>query len=71
MMYLDTVSYHLPAAQCAVDTVGAARVLFGTDSPPMNPLKQQGLDLVRQLKVTPSEREAVLGGNARELLKIA
>jgi len=70
MMYLDSVSYHVPAAQCAVDTIGADRFLFGTDAPPMNPLKQQGLDLVRQLDLSPFDREKVLGGNARKLLKL-
>ena len=70
MMYLDSVSYHVPAAQCAVDTVGADRFLLGTDSPPMNPLKQQGVDLVRQLDLSQSDREKVLGGNARKLFKL-
>jgi aminocarboxymuconate-semialdehyde decarboxylase len=69
-MYLDSVCYHVPAAQCAVDTVGADRFLFGTDAPPMNPLKRQGLDLVRQLDLSPSEQEKVLGGNACKLLKM-
>ena len=35
MCYLDTVCYHLPAARCIVETVGADRVIFGTDAPPL------------------------------------
>ena len=32
-MYLDTVSFHAPALRCAVETVGADRILFGSDYP--------------------------------------
>jgi aminocarboxymuconate-semialdehyde decarboxylase len=71
MMYMDSVSYHLPAAKCALETIGVEHFLFGTDAPPLTPLKQQGLDLVYDLPLTDSEREQVLGGNAKKLLKLA
>jgi aminocarboxymuconate-semialdehyde decarboxylase len=32
-MYLDTVSFHVPALHCAIETVGADRILFGSDYP--------------------------------------
>lgn len=32
-MYLDTVSFHTPALRCAVETVGAGRIVFGSDYP--------------------------------------
>ena len=35
MMYLDCVSYHAPAAKCGIETIGADRILFGTDAPPL------------------------------------
>jgi aminocarboxymuconate-semialdehyde decarboxylase len=34
MMHLDSVCYHLPAAKCALETVGSDRLAFGTDAPP-------------------------------------
>ncbi|HEX9787812.1 MAG TPA: amidohydrolase family protein [Candidatus Binatia bacterium] len=37
-LYLDTVAYHPPAVMCAYQTVGAKRLLFGSDAPPLLPL---------------------------------
>ena len=59
-----------PAARCAIDTVGADRILFGTDAPPLYPLKERGLALVDELGLDPADREKVLAGNAKRLLKL-
>lgn len=32
-IYLDTVSFHIPALRCAVETVGADHIVFGSDYP--------------------------------------
>ncbi len=32
-MYYDTVSFHIPALHCAAETVGADRIVFGSDYP--------------------------------------
>jgi aminocarboxymuconate-semialdehyde decarboxylase len=70
MMYLDSVCYHRPALQCAIATVGVDHVVFGTDAPPLTPLKQRGLDLVRSLDLAPGDMEKLLAGNAKRLLKL-
>jgi aminocarboxymuconate-semialdehyde decarboxylase len=70
MMYFDTVSYHAPAVECAIKTVGADRLIFGTDSPMLVALKQRGIDLVRGLDLSPADREKVMGGTAKALLKL-
>lgn len=49
-----------------VRAFGAERVLFGTDSPWGG--QEEGLARLRALPLTPEEREAILGGNARRLL---
>ena len=67
-IYFDSVSYHLPALQCALATIGADRILFGTDAPPLTPLKQRGLDLIAALDLPAADKAKVLGGNARLLL---
>lgn len=71
MLYLDSVCYHLPALKCGLETVGVDRLIFGTDAPPLTPLKQRGLDLVRALELSPGDMEKVLCGNAKRLLKLS
>lgn len=70
MIYLDSVSYHLPALKCGLETVGVDHLVFGTDAPPLTPLKQRGLDLVRSLALSPGDMDKVLCGNAKRLLKL-
>lgn len=68
-MYLDLVCYHLPAAKCALETMGVEHVLYGSDSPPLMPLKERAIQLVRDLPVSEAEREKIFSGNALKLLK--
>jgi len=69
-IYLDTVCYHAPAAECAIKTVGAGRLIFGTDSPMLTALKRRGLDLIRELDLDAGDKERILSGTARTLLKL-
>lgn len=48
---------------------GADRILFGTDSPWMD--QANPLALLRSLPLTPAELDAILGGNAAKLLRLA
>jgi predicted TIM-barrel fold metal-dependent hydrolase len=70
MCYLDTVCYHLPAARCVVESVGADRVIFGTDAPPLTAIKGKGLQMIYDLGLAPLDQEKILSGNARQLLKL-
>lgn len=70
MMYMDTVSYHLPALQCALETVGADHLVLGADAPPLWPLLPRARRLVEELPVTEDARAAIMGGNAAKLLKL-
>jgi len=71
MLYLESTSYAPLAAAMCLRTVGADHFVFGTDSPPMIPLKREGLEMMDQIGMTPPEREKVMGGNAARLLKLA
>ena len=51
-------------------SVGEDHFLFGTDSPPMVPLKQKGFNLMSNIGMTPAQYDKVMGGNAARLLKL-
>ena len=70
MMYFDSACYAPPAAECCLKTVGEDHFLFGTDSPPMVPLKQKGFDMMSKIGMTPKQYDKVMGGNAARLLKL-
>jgi len=67
-IYVDTVGYGpAPLAYC-YSQLGASRLLFGTDHPYAAPsLPGQLLD---RLPCTPAERQQILAGNARRLLRL-
>ena len=70
MVYFDTVSYHAPAVECTIKTVGVDQLIFGTDSPMLIALKKRGLDLIDQLGLDAADKQMVLGGTAKKLLKL-
>ena len=69
-MYFDTVSYHAPAAQLVVDTVGPDHVLYGSDAPPLTSLKPRAIKLVEGLRISDEDREKIFWRNAAKLLKL-
>ena len=70
MMYLESTCYHVPAARCALETVGADHFIFGTDAPPLKVLKRAGVAVIRDLKLPPADEQKVFSGNAARLLKV-
>ena len=69
-IYVDTVTYHLPAARLALETLGPDRVLYGSDAPPLTSLKPRAIELVNKLNLPAPQREAVFWRNAANLLKL-
>jgi aminocarboxymuconate-semialdehyde decarboxylase len=70
MMYLESTCYHVPAARCALETVGADHFIFGTDAPPLKVLKRAGVAVIRDLKLPPADEQKVFSGNVARLLKV-
>ena len=70
MFYLYSACYWAPAAESALKSVGEDHFLFGTDSPPMVPLKMKGLNMMKEIGMNERQREKVMGGNAARLLKL-
>ena len=70
-LYFDTVSFHPPAVQCAVDTVGIDHVVFGSDSPPVPIALKRSVDVVHALKISEEDKQKIFGDNAAALLGLA
>jgi 6-methylsalicylate decarboxylase len=66
--YYDTVNGHPPALRCARDTVGADRLLLGTDIPfNRGDAHQKQVEVVQQSGLPPKEVSAIYGENALRL----
>jgi aminocarboxymuconate-semialdehyde decarboxylase len=66
-LHLDTVTYGPALLRLALERVGAERLVFGSDNPPVPFPLTRSLGHVEALGLPPAELAAVLGGNARSL----
>lgn len=66
-VHVDTQTFHPPAIRCAVDTIGAEQVLFGSDFPPVPRSLQASVEDVRRSGIPEPAVAKVLGGNALRL----
>jgi len=71
-MWYDTVGHgHVPALRCAIDSVGADRLVLGTDFPYENgDTFVRAVDYVNDPGIDPSAARAILDQNAGALLGI-
>jgi predicted TIM-barrel fold metal-dependent hydrolase len=66
-LYVDTATPSPLALAGALQTFGADRMLFGTDSPPLTAPLEQALARVTELHLSTADVGRVLSGNARQL----
>jgi aminocarboxymuconate-semialdehyde decarboxylase len=69
-IHVDTQTYHPPAITCAVETLGAERVLFGTDYPPVPRSRAASIEDVRNTALPGEQIAMILSGNASRLFKL-
>jgi aminocarboxymuconate-semialdehyde decarboxylase len=70
-LYVDTVTHSVPQLEYLVEHFGADHVLLGTDYP-YDMADEDPVGTVASLSgLSPTERTAILGGNARALLGLA
>jgi aminocarboxymuconate-semialdehyde decarboxylase len=62
-LYYDNCSYHAPALRCAADTVGAERIMLGSDYPFRGELRRC-VDDVSRSDFGDAQKRAMLGGTA-------
>jgi aminocarboxymuconate-semialdehyde decarboxylase len=69
-LYLDTVTYGTAGLRPALERVGSARLLYGSDRPPVPFEASRMIGYVRALGLPESDEAAVLGGNAQRLFSL-
>lgn len=70
-VYMDTCiwHHHLSPMETAVDTVGAERILFGSDLPYYKGVSPD-LELVRNARISDEAKQLILSGNAIKLFDL-
>lgn len=68
-LYIDIVSFHLPALRCALETVGASQLLLGSDYPFALGDMQKAVESVKAMGLPAEDEERVYSGNVAGLLK--
>jgi predicted TIM-barrel fold metal-dependent hydrolase len=72
-LWWDTATRHVPALTCAVETLGADRLVFGTDYPYTKTRAEFASRLahIRDLSVGTERQAGILGGSVAALLGLA
>jgi 6-methylsalicylate decarboxylase len=69
-MWYDTVEHgHVPALRCAIDSLGADRLLLGTDFPyEAGHIFVRAIDYITGRRIAEGDADAILDRNATALL---
>lgn len=69
-LYYDTVSFHLPALRCALETFGASQLLTGSDYPHVIGDLERAVTDIEALALTAAERRQIRGENAARIYDV-
>lgn len=69
-VYVDTISYHLPAMRCCLDWLGPDHIMLGTDyAHPIGHIEQAVHD-VTDMCLSEEDTGKILGENAARIFKL-
>jgi aminocarboxymuconate-semialdehyde decarboxylase len=68
--YYDTVTMHGPALRCALDTLGSAQLMFGSDYPHVPGGIDRFVTVLKSVGLSDAELEIVGRRNATKLLDL-
>ena len=71
LLYFECVSFYKPALMCTIQCSGIDKILFGTDYP-LYPLGDipDSIKTIKELDLCESDKNKILGENAKRLFKI-
>lgn len=70
-VYVDSISYHLPAMKCCYDWLGPDHIMLGTDyAHPVGHI-EEAIGYIRDMGLSPEDTDKILGGNAARVFKLA
>lgn len=66
-VYVDSISYHLPAMRCCLDWLGPDHIMLGTDyAHPVGHI-EDAIRYVRDMGLSKEDTDKILGGNASRI----
>jgi aminocarboxymuconate-semialdehyde decarboxylase len=66
-VYVDSISYHLPAMRCCLDWLGPDHIMLGTDyAHPVGHI-EDAIRYVRDMGLSKEDTDKILGGNAARI----
>ena len=74
-VYIDTAHYLMyvypGVMQRMLEIVGAEHIVFGSDAPLQGPMQMRfAIEVIRELTASPEDKDKILGGNAKKLLRL-
>jgi len=69
-VYVDAISFHLPAMKCALEFLGPDHILIGTDYAHPIGGPERIIGCVKDLRLPAGEEEKILWKNAAQLFKL-
>ena len=69
-VYVDSISYHLPAMKCCLDWLGHDHIMLGTDyAHPIGHIEET-IRYIRDMGLSEEDTNKILGGNAASIFKL-